>query len=203
MRFILITSQLQCLYLGTKEWESQSRDPLITKSVIYCYFLFCLLLNVAATCVSRQTAHKLCVRSSIRYVTSVFTITFERKIPPSYQETRFMQHSWYCRQMKILNASILFTIAVSCNSNLKLSQSRDSLSKGTWLIQRSNHFLLFLSQSANRFPQLERFISMRACTLHALNTTARANSGVLEIFIREVTINPCVSSALKIHSQRE
>lgn len=78
------------------------------------------------------------------------------------QETRFMQHSWYCRQMKILNASILFTIAASSNSNSKLSQSRDfqPLERDmTKTAIKSHVFPVFPLQSANRFLQLERFIS--------------------------------------------
>lgn len=159
-----------------KEWDSQLHNPLITK--VYYTVIYLLIIKC---CNHSSLSNSTWTLWSIVYSILHFGVYdhLQEKDPPSCQETRFMQHSWYCRQMKILNASILFTIGALSNSNPKLSQFRD-LSKETWRKQRSSR-TFFLYNSPYRFPQLERFISMHASrTCHALNTTASANSAFLK-----------------------
>lgn len=135
----------------------------------------------------------------------VFTITFERKIllPARKPGSSCNIHGTVDKWKSLMHRSCLRSlhlIAVQNFRNLETA-SREGHDSNSDRIART--LSAFPLQSANHFRQFECFISRRACNSLRIKHHRAHEPRVLEIFIREVTIDPCVSSALKIHSQGE
>lgn len=88
---------------GTRRSHRQSRNPLITK-VTHRYFRMVVVIN---RCDRSRPSHTGTLQRLFNIsLRSCSRDRLREKDPPVGEETTLMQHSWRCRQMKILDAPI-------------------------------------------------------------------------------------------------